>query len=181
MQNDDQHSQDMVTFARRWAEAEPTVTGYLRSLTNDHNEINDLLQEVALAATRNAQQYAGQASFSAWCLGIARHKVMDRWRKKSRQRVEIRDPEVLDLLAQEAAALDEETQVRSDALEQCLKGMNEQAWALVRCHYHEQQSYDTIAEQTGTNVNNIRVKLHRIRAKLKQCIERRIALEPRHD
>lgn len=47
--------------------------------------VEDVTQEVFIAAMQSIGGYRGQASFRTWLAAIARHKVMDYYRKSSRQ------------------------------------------------------------------------------------------------
>ncbi len=42
--------------------------------------VDDLVQEVFLAALKGLQRFAGQSSLRSWLLGIARHRVADHYR-----------------------------------------------------------------------------------------------------
>jgi RNA polymerase sigma-70 factor, ECF subfamily len=52
--------------------------------------VEDLVQEVFLAAWNSLRSYRGEASLRHWLLGIARHKIEDYYRKR------LREPEVPD-------------------------------------------------------------------------------------
>jgi RNA polymerase sigma-70 factor, ECF subfamily len=47
--------------------------------------LEDLVQEVMLAAWQNLPTYRGEAGLRAWVLGIARHKIDDYYRKRIRE------------------------------------------------------------------------------------------------
>jgi RNA polymerase sigma-70 factor, ECF subfamily len=51
--------------------------------------VDDLVQEVFLAAWHDLGTFRGESSLKAWLLSIARHKVEDYYRRR------IREPEVL--------------------------------------------------------------------------------------
>ena len=51
-----------------------SVRRYLRRLTRDEAQAEDLLQETMLDALTRAQQWRGEGSRRAWLLGIARHR-----------------------------------------------------------------------------------------------------------
>src|SRR5262252_7542531 len=47
--------------------------------------VDDLVQEVFLAAWENLDRFRGDSSLRNWLLGIARHKVEDHYRKRLRE------------------------------------------------------------------------------------------------
>ncbi len=48
----------------------------------------DLLQETLLAALKSKESYAGQATEQTWLIGILKHKIMDYFRKTSREKTQ---------------------------------------------------------------------------------------------
>ena len=54
--------------------------------------VDDLVQEVFLAAWESLDKFRGYSSLRSWLLGIARHKVEDHYRKRLRE-VQIADEE----------------------------------------------------------------------------------------
>ena len=66
-------------FVARFADG---IYAYVRSrLLPRHDLVDDLVQEVFLAAWENLQQYRGTSPLQAWLMGIARHKVEDVYRR----------------------------------------------------------------------------------------------------
>ena len=62
------------------------VYGYVRRRLIPHTEfVDDLVQEVFLAAWENLEKFRGESSLRSWLLGIARHKVEDHYRKRLRE------------------------------------------------------------------------------------------------
>jgi RNA polymerase sigma-70 factor, ECF subfamily len=47
--------------------------------------VEDLMQEILLAAWQNLAKFRGDATLRSWVLGIARHKVEDYYRKRIRE------------------------------------------------------------------------------------------------
>ncbi len=67
------------------------VYRYVRSrLAPRYEAVDDLVQEVFLAAWKSLPQYRGAGSLGSWVMGIARHKVEDYYRER------LRAPESLD-------------------------------------------------------------------------------------
>jgi RNA polymerase sigma-70 factor (ECF subfamily) len=55
--------------------------------------VDDLVQEVFLAAWESLNDFRGQASWEAWLVGIARHKVEDHYRERLRKLGSLDEPE----------------------------------------------------------------------------------------
>jgi RNA polymerase sigma factor (sigma-70 family) len=56
--------------------------------------VEDMMQEILLAAWQGLENFRGEASLRSWCMGIARHKLDDYYRKRLRE-VVIADEDVL--------------------------------------------------------------------------------------
>lgn len=73
--------------ARYWADSQPSVAAYIRSMTGDFHDSQDILQDVAAAVVRKFDDYGRQRSFVAWALGIARNEVLAYRRRTSIDRL----------------------------------------------------------------------------------------------
>jgi len=76
-------------FVARFADG---LYAYVRSrLAPRYDEVDDLVQEVFLAAWENLNRYQGSGLLQAWVMGIARHKVEDYYRARLRALEPIED------------------------------------------------------------------------------------------
>jgi RNA polymerase sigma-70 factor (ECF subfamily) len=162
-------------FASLWADAQPAVAGFVAALVPDRHAVDDLVQEVALAAFEDFASFDGQRPFTSWAIGIARHKVHNRWRSIARGKVAVGDPALIDRLAEVAVELEDDLSEERRALRDCLDGVEGRAWEAVRGHYIDGLDATALAERLRTTAGNIRVLLHRTRSVLRACIERRLA------
>lgn len=65
-------------FVSRYAD--PVYAYVSRRLAPREDRVDDVIQEVFLAALQKLDTFAGQSSIAGWLLGIARHKVEDFYR-----------------------------------------------------------------------------------------------------
>jgi len=63
----------------------PQVYGYLADRCRDPATAEDLTSETFLAAVRAAKAPGAEPPSLAWLVGVARHKLVDHWRRQSRQ------------------------------------------------------------------------------------------------
>jgi len=162
-------------FTQLWTAAHPTVAGFVRGMVPDRAAVDDILQEVAVALFAQFTTYDQTRPFVAWALGIAKHKVQDRWRTLARAKHVVQDTAVLEAMAEISAEMDDEFETRRAALQECLSHVQGRASDLLRLHYHEGLEPRHIAEQLGLEAGHVRVLLNRVRGVLRDCIERRIA------
>src|SRR5687768_15690068 len=62
------------------------VRGYLFRYARTEEIVEDLAQETFLRAYRDLLNYKGEAAFSTWLLGIARHRALDFLREEEVRR-----------------------------------------------------------------------------------------------
>src|SRR4051812_21340132 len=63
----------------------PQVFGYLRSRTGNEAVAEDLTAETFLAAVQAIQRNGIPNLTVAWVIGVARHKLVDHWRRQARE------------------------------------------------------------------------------------------------
>ena len=72
-------------FVARYSDC---IYGYVRRRVMPRAElVDDLVQEVFLAAWQGLRQFRGEAGLRPWLLGIARHKVEEYYRRRLREAV----------------------------------------------------------------------------------------------
>ena len=112
--------------------------------------VEDLVQEILLAAWQNLAGFRGDGDLRAWVLGIARHKVEDHYRRRLRQ-TEIEEEEdsapepALQSMFDER--LDSEAQHRR--IEAVLAALPEAYGLALQWRYRDNRSTREMAELTG--------------------------------
>jgi RNA polymerase sigma-70 factor (ECF subfamily) len=166
-------------FTRLWLPAQSVVVSMLAARIGDRSAVEDLVQEVALAAFQQLPTYDESRSFTAWVLGIAQHKAVDWLRRHGPKRLVIRDEQALATLMQVGVELDRELNDRELALHGCLEVLQGRARDVVRHHYVDERPIADIATVMNLSVANIKVMLYRVREALRDCVEKRISAENR--
>ncbi|MCU1300496.1 MAG: polymerase, sigma-24 subunit, subfamily [Candidatus Sulfotelmatobacter sp.] len=126
--------------------------------------VEDLVQEILLAAWQNLPSFRGDGDLRAWVLGIARHKVEDHYRKRIREaefeKEEERAPElVLRPLFDEQ--LDSETQRRK--IEAALAALPEAYGLALLWRYRDCRSTREMAQLSGKTEKAVERLLDRAR------------------
>ncbi len=160
-----------------WARAQPAVAGLLLALLRDRHDADDCLQEVAMVVLRAPERFDPSRDFVAWCLGIARNKALEWHRRTGRTPGRSTDPAVLDALTAAAQDLAPALAASEAALRHCLDELPPRSRTLVEATYRDDLSTQAVGERLGMSGVHVRVSLHRIRALLRTCIERRLGQE----
>jgi RNA polymerase sigma-70 factor, ECF subfamily len=148
------------------------IRRYLRFLGAERTDLDDLVQEVLLAAVRS---FTPAEPSLPWLLVTARNALRQHLRRLGRRR-EVADLDRLDA-AWAAQMGDDAGQAKRDALVECLQTLPERSRQAVLLRYHEGLSRESIAAQTGLRVEGVKSLLERVRTALGECIERRVSHE----
>ena len=168
-----------LRFTRLWLPAQPVVVSVLAARIGDRVAVEDLVQEVALAAFQKLADYDETRSFTAWVLGIAQHKAVDWLRRNGPRRLVIRDEQALATLMQVGVELERELSDRELALHGCLEVLQGRAREVVRLHYVDERPVAEIAGVMNLSIANIKVMLYRVREALRACVEKRMSAAER--
>lgn len=88
----------------------PEVYGYLRRRCRNRSIAEDLTTEVFLAAVESIQRRVVTDVTIAWLIGIARHKLVDHWRRAEREERNLR------AVTSEPAPVDDRWEIQLDVL-----------------------------------------------------------------
>lgn len=151
---------------------------YLRFIGADHGTAEDLLQEAFLRA------YAAAATPDlrddrvrrAWLRRIAHNLFIDHCRRHQRSPVSYHSEAADSAEAFWQAEFYQHDQGFGcmEALEHCLKGLNDKQQALINAFYRARQSREEIAASQGISVDGVKSALRRLRQALGKCIQQRL-------
>jgi RNA polymerase sigma-70 factor (ECF subfamily) len=164
---------DDLAFTRAWMAAQPAVASTVIALVWDRHAADDLVQEVAVAAYEGRDRVAPGRDFTAWAVGIARHKAVD-W-LRARRPAELPDPDALACVAEAAIDQADDLARQEAALHRCVAALDGRARRIVDLFYGQDRPVVEVAAALGVTVGNAKVMLHRVRAALRTCVERALA------
>jgi RNA polymerase sigma-70 factor (ECF subfamily) len=147
------------------------VHSYVRRRLMPRTEfVDDLVQEVFLAAWESLGKFRGESSLRSWLLGIARHKVEDHYRKRLR---ELEVPDEDDGPASEPVDPHniEEAIDRRQAAErtqEVLASLPEAYSVALRWRYWEKRGLSELARECGKTEKAIERLLARAREQFKR-------------
>ncbi len=131
----------------------------------NRTEAEDIAQDAMLRAWRRRSTLRDRGSRKQWLATIVRNEA---FREYARVR-----PDPVDTLESEQGVDDERvwaTVERAD-LHEALGRLNDRDRQLVRLRYDEDLTQEAIARRLGIPVGTVKVRLHRVRAKLRREID----------
>jgi RNA polymerase sigma-70 factor (ECF subfamily) len=150
------------------------AASFISLLVSDFHDAQDILQEVAAAVlSYDFQTHGWPKVFDAWVIGIARHKVMDYYRKRGNEKL-VFDTESIDRIAEAHERVGDQMPLRREALEKCLGRVPGKSRRLLEMRYQLGLEPKDIGPRVGMAPGAVRVSLLRIRMALRGCIEARL-------
>ena len=167
-------------FNAIYEEYQPRILGYLTRLVGPM-DAEDLSQEVFDKINRGLDRFQGRASLSTWIYRIATNTAIDRSRsaayKHERGHDAFQDeafPESSDAPAQEDAPVTEQLVIRkemSDCVNEFIDDLPPDYRTVIVLSEREGFANKEIAEILGISLGNVKIRLHRARARLKKALQ----------
>lgn len=130
--------------------------------------VEDLMQEILLAAWQALPNFRGEANLRGWVLGIARHKLEDYYRKRIR---ELEIPEDDETIMEQVTPFEQQLDslAREQRVQKTLAALPE-AYALALIwQYREEKSVREMAQLTGKTEK----AMERLLARARETFRRR--------
>ena len=131
--------------------------------------VEDLIQEILLAAWRNLENFRGEAGLRAWIFGIARHKVEDYYRKRIGEAASLEDEEHA---AEETVTPHFEEELdgvaRQERTQRILARLPEGYMLVLLWRYRDEKSVREMADATGKTEKAVERLLARARESFKR-------------
>jgi RNA polymerase sigma-70 factor (ECF subfamily) len=137
-------------------------------LTKDHALAEDLTQDVFVKGFLKIDTFQQKSQFLTWLYRIAYNLIINELRKR---KVILSHYDETTVSSEEMVEMDDffdkkETELRYQKLDEALKTLAQDEYALIAFYYYQQKQIEEIAFITEQTVANVKVKLFRIRKKL---------------
>jgi RNA polymerase sigma-70 factor (ECF subfamily) len=146
-----------------------------RSIVGNDSEAEDVVQEAYLNAYRHLGDFAGRSSFATWLTRIAVHEASARRRSRQRMRnIEIDEAESLTMRPTRQADDALSTRELGDVLRIVIDELPPDFRVVFTMRLVEGLSTEQAAECLGLSQENVKIRLHRARSRLRKSIESRL-------
>ena len=161
---------------------------YAFSRLRDGDAAEEAVQETMVSALKNVDQFAGRGSEQAWLLGILKRKILDFFRRRSRNPINLNEesPDISEMLFDENGSWKKE--IRS-AIRQSLDSLDRQDfWQILKTcmktlpvrqadvftlRAMDERTAEDICKELEITSTNYWVILHRARLQLSSCMSQR--------
>lgn len=132
----------------------------IRRLVDNHDDVNDLLQNTFMKAWQSLENFRGDARLSTWLHKIAINESLTFLeREKRRQTLSLDDPE-----SSASARIEADTMIDGDALALKLRKavamLPEKQRLVFNMRYFDEMKYEDISEIVGTSVGALKASYH---------------------
>ncbi|MEM1225664.1 MAG: sigma-70 family RNA polymerase sigma factor [Planctomycetota bacterium] len=158
------------TFLRLWTVHEPSVRAFVRSCCPKTQEVDDVMQEVGIAALRKFSTLDDHTAFGAWACLIARYELLSARRRFARDRLVLAE-DIVTLLADEGANELPLRQQQLKALDDCIAKLPRERRELALAAYAKGTTIRELAARLKRTEGSLYQLLSRIRKELHRCME----------
>lgn len=194
MSNENNENNLRISDPSNWLELHgDTLYRYALKYVQEASIAEDLVQETILAAFKAREKFGGQSSEQTWFIGILKNKIMDHFRKSSREvnleQSDIHNKENDDNFISQGAMKGTWQPSRRPAkwmvdsnditeqnefweyLQKCLDGIDKKLSKVFILREIEEINYKEICNTLSISHTNLRVMLYRARKLLRICLE----------
>jgi len=161
-----------------YQEFRPKLITFLNKKTNNHKDSEDIAQETLIAALKSLSQFKFRSSIFSWLCAIAKHELVDFYRKEKVKTVLLKS-EFLETIASQAISPEDhylKNELKME-IKKVLKNLSEGYFKILRLKYIEQLTMRVIAQKTNLTVKAVESRLFRARSKFKQEWQKRTSKE----
>ena len=164
-------------FVRQLTEHQNRIYGYVFSLLADHSRAADVVQETNLILWRKIDEFDAGKPFLPWALAIARFQVLAHLRDRKRDRM-LLDAELVETLSADAETQAHQLDLIREALRPCLQKLSDTNRNLIEQRYFRAMPVTDLADSVDRSVSAVKTALLRIRRRLQDCLQKRLADKP---
>lgn len=166
--------QDKKTASRAFATVleiySQPVYWQIRKMVLNHDDANDLVQEVFLKAWKNLHNFRGDAKLSTWLFRIAVNESIN-FIKKEKQRMQMEDSSDEEFLLKnlEADSFFDGDALQKD-LQKAIASLPEKQRMVFNMKYFDDMKYEQMSDILGTTVGALKASYHHAVKKISKIL-----------
>jgi RNA polymerase sigma-70 factor (ECF subfamily) len=169
---------DQGTMAQFYRAFAPQVHAFAMRQLGNAAEADDVVVDTMYEVWSTAKRFAGQSLVRTWLFSIARHRLLDRLRKR-RPLESVDVDELADVLpGDEEGGYDAlARRQRAQHVAHCLETLSEEHRECMHLVFYEELPLAEVAQIQGCPEGTVKTRLFHARQKMKRCLERRLGRE----
>jgi RNA polymerase sigma-70 factor (TIGR02943 family) len=152
---------------------------------SDPELAKDLVQDTFLAAVEKGEKFKGTSNPKTWLFAILNHKIIDFYRKKTKNRVIAESGRYFDFFGEDGTWKTEKRPLAWDDTDQnlldnsdflvilnkCLDALPDIWHACIKLKYIMNKNGEEICQELGISATNFWQIVHRAKLQLRECVE----------
>ena len=165
-------------FVRALTESQTAIRGYCQASLGHGDEAKEAHQRTNIVLWKKCGDWNENTEFVHWAIGVAKFQVLGVIRDRTRERERyVFDSDVVELMADESqeTAKAASSSDEMEALKACLAQLSEKNREILSAYYAQGCSMQEVADRFDKGLSAVKVMLLRLRRKLGDCIEQKMA------
>jgi len=160
-------NRDLVAFDDLYRLLAGKVYAFLRLRLTDESDLQDILQDTFLAVWSESSQFEQHSTVATWVFGIARHKLLDKWRIKKR-----REDREIPLLDKEQWFDEDFTPRVIERMSwiSAVSSLTIQSKELAYLAFVERMAYQDIAQLLGIPEGTVKSRVYHLKSRLRTLL-----------
>lgn len=167
--------EQFTQLASLWAETCPHLQAFVHSMVTNHEDAEDIVQQVAVVVSERFDAYDPNRPFKHWAIGIARNLVFEYFKSTKKKQVVFIDSSSIEKYGEFYCDRFDPQAELVPKLKNCVARLTQRSRHLLELRYVRAMTPTQIADRLDTTANTIRVALFRIRTALRDCISQSTA------
>lgn len=167
-------------FVRALTENQTALLGYCQASLGHGDEAKEAHQRTNIVLWKKCGDWDEKTEFVRWAISVAKFQVLGVIRDRNRERERyVFDSDVVELMVDESqeAARERSGFEEVEALNACLARLSDKNREVLSAYYTQGFSMQEVAERFDKGLSAAKVMLLRLRRKLGECIEKKMAEE----
>jgi RNA polymerase sigma-70 factor, ECF subfamily len=165
---------DQQAFGELVQKFQHRLVGVMHHLVGQHQEAEDLAQEVFLRVYRHRKQYSPKAKFSTWLFHIANNLALNAIRDRQRRKAQHLNVQESSLMPANKGPAPQQQLNQTElatVIRAAMDELNERQRMAVVLNKFEDMSYEDIASVMGLTMKAVKSLLSRARGKLRERLQ----------
>lgn len=147
------------------------VYWHVKRMVNNHEDANDLVQEVFVKVWKNLARYRGDSQLYTWVYRIATNECITFFNKQKKIRKMSFDDEESGLADQLASSESVDGKAAEKKLHSAISTLPEKQRLVFNMRYYDEMPYDKMSGILGTSVGGLKASYHHAVQKIQKFIE----------
>ena len=155
-----------ANIVERW---QNRLINFFYRTTRNRSDAEDLAQETFVELYRSTAHYKERGSFKAFLFTIARRKMIDSYRKRTRRPLDYLDPSSFTL--EQAHNQSDHSSEIEEAFQIALARLPEKHRSAILMRQQQELSYEEIADCMQASLSTVKSWIHRARTQLREYLK----------